>query len=1008
MEVTTIPPMKPVLVTKIVDNINVLQQGDVERQRTVLTARAVSDIFKCVPIVKSNPTDEGYFDGDVVDLDRIVEACSRSLLKDQYKNGPVININSIPNGGSEWAIQNVPDGTKVLPGMLYVFSILDDGQLTWKNYDGVTSMFDQTETDDAADEEYRKVDDRVKSKWVRQIFVPNEFNEYLKFDGTKDHGSEPPRTLRTRYDFGVPWTRVGKVTFSSTMDRSIVAGKVYYHEVNGEFYRVDITDKTIDPFVQNWYEFSGYEWEPWYMQSKVHNGPEYFTNILLKDALPSIQNPLTDSIYHVYNKIDEFVLPNPNLDGYKVGQKIIIEVHPPLDENVESVVTVLYQDTTSTGDTISTDEQMKLVITPKVRRNTKDVYGNVRDDVLVTSVACFEIVEHMENDIKFRTWELDAGVEETDFTSGFAQMLGEHTDQCTGDLVMYQRPSISGEKNLTITFPITQSGYVVARFLKRDDSRLLTDTNWKAVVQIINLESSAAFTKIDSRYEAPDTALIYFIKEANGDEGVVFKLAENNGHPTSFISSQEYYKIDSTHASSQENVIQIIKDGSATPQEYLKLDDLEWDEMRRFTKFAHRNSILLIEIKTNTAKEIAEFQNKVFPQVLFYPDPHNSYIQKAAINPKAFTFKQLHKLFLDGTIIDDISLAVGTEVLEGIMTSPVSSRALIDCYTYLASKLQMCGRLFGNREIVDARSDDIDHMVDPGFYYVKPEMPLVTGNSFPPGISEHGCNVVVLGNDMAPGTIVHEEDGGIIPATRVVQMAFVTSKIIDDSDPDPLKIETRLGVKQDDGTWKWYPWRDWIDWKDIRDKPLYYHARWDYFENPDGFINHIDEDTKSMSVVHNNTTNTCEITHTISSSEISALMTPSSDPEYDENVNYDVPQFFVGIRSLAKTKWNSQVRDGEKVSYVVKVQLPDATPSQLTASTKDRRRKIRFLFYGTPDLNGWDNILFRLSYASSVTGREAYTYERNWAGSSESALDLEFEQADLPNGDRAWCPITIG
>ena len=137
MDVATIPPMKPVLVTKVSDDISTLQKGDVEKQRTVLTARAIEDIFKCAPIVKTNATDADYFDGDKVDLDRITHACSRSLEADQYKNGPIITINHRDTDSTgEWAVDNTPDTTKVLPGMLYVFSILDNGDLSWKNYDG--------------------------------------------------------------------------------------------------------------------------------------------------------------------------------------------------------------------------------------------------------------------------------------------------------------------------------------------------------------------------------------------------------------------------------------------------------------------------------------------------------------------------------------------------------------------------------------------------------------------------------------------------------------------------------------------------------------------------------------------------------------------------------------------------------------------------------------------------------------------------------------------------------
>lgn len=999
MDVSTILPMKPVLVEHVSDNVSVLQQTDVEKQKTVLTARAISDLFKCAPIKKENPSDEGFFDpvDDKVNLDFITEACSRSLLGDQYKNGPKIKINSIPDGGSQWAIDNQPDNTHVLPGMLYVFSILDDGQMTWANYDGATSIFDTQE---------RRVDDRGASKFVRQVFVPNGFNEYLKFDGTKGLDAK----MRTRYNFGVPWTRMATASFKPTMDTEIVPGKAYYKkDENGEFVHIVLQPGTnpkasTDPIV---FEFDKYTWENWYMMSRFHNGAEYFPSVIIPNAIDKIENPLVDTTYHIYNKVNEFVLPNPNLDGYKVGQKLQIEVHPPIDKSVESWVKIIHTDTDAHGGALSGEDSQALIVTPRVRRNTKDVYGDVREDVLVTSVALFEIVEIREGEKTLRTWELDAGVEESDFTAGLAEMLGEHTDQCTGDLVQYQRDSVKDLKKLTLTFPITQSGYVVGRFMKTDVSRTLADATWKAVVQVVNLESSAAFIAVPSIEETPDPDQTYFVQEAKADGNLVFKVAENWGHPTHFIDGVKYFTVDTTHASSRENVIQVIK-GTST-QEFLLLEDLQWDEMRRFTTFAHRNSLLVIEIQSSNP--ISTFQDKVFPEVLFYPDPHNSYIQKAAINPSAYTFKQLEKLFLNGDVIDDITLAVSMHVLEGMMNAPASSRALIDAYTYLANKLQMRGRLLGNRQITEASSDDMDQMVHPGFYFVEPELPLVGGNSFPTDMPEEGCNIVVIGNDKAPSGTIHEEDGGITPATRVMQIAFIMNK--SEIDPvtggvitDPMRVETRVGIQQEDKTWVWYPWRDWLDWNDVRNKPLYYRSRWELFADPDDFINHIDSD--NVVIRHNYDTGSCEVTHQITEEEIVALMQASEDPEYDPIVKFKMPQLLVGLSGLGPTKWEGAKEPGENMRYVVDVQLPAAVPTQLYDEMKDPRRKIRFLFYGRPGNADWDQVIFRLHYPSSFEGRDEYMYERNWGGEAESALDLTFEQADLPNGDRAWCPVVIG
>ena len=94
MDVDTIHAMKPVLVTDVSDNINVLQKDDVTKQRTVLTARAIEDVFKCAPIRKTDDAvelhpDNAYFDENgKLDLDKIVTAQSRAIDAESYIHGP--------------------------------------------------------------------------------------------------------------------------------------------------------------------------------------------------------------------------------------------------------------------------------------------------------------------------------------------------------------------------------------------------------------------------------------------------------------------------------------------------------------------------------------------------------------------------------------------------------------------------------------------------------------------------------------------------------------------------------------------------------------------------------------------------------------------------------------------------------------------------------------------------------------------------------------------------------
>lgn len=1050
MDVETIPPMKPVLVEHVSDDINVLQKDDVTKQKTVLTARAIEDVFKCAPIDRSNAADAKFFNAqNKVDLNLIIEACSRTLLADQYVNGPTIYVNNVKSTldpinqhGNQWAVNNTPVA-KVLHGFLYVYSVLDTGELTWHNYDHRISIDDQLD---------RSVDTRKISGKIRQVFVPNEFNDYLYMDGTKS--DTYPKAHRSRYDLGVPWTRTGYPHYALTVG-TVEEGKIYCTK-SGDVY-TPIAGLTVGQALpSNTYVFDSIVWEDWYMMSKTHNGPEYFTNIKV-ETTSAISNPLADAVYHIYNEVPSFTLPNANLDAYKVGQKIIVEVHPPITA-AQSSCRVFYQDTLSRGES-NVGAQQQILITPRVRRNNKDVYGRVTEDGLVTSVACFEIVEIKDGNNTYRTWELDGGVEETDFTSGLAQMLGEHTDRCSGDLVQYQRSSISNNTSITVAYPLTAAGFVVARFLKKDETETLVDNNWRAVVKIYHGNSDASFVKVTSSeyHGSPNSAYIYYRKE----NGISFTLAENNGHPTDdqWREEKEYYYIDLTHSTSVD-VIQVIHGSGTTADGYLTLNDLQFGRMRGFSAYGNRGDVLSIEIITGSSKKISAFQGKVFPVVMFCPDPHDSYIHKASINPSAFTYNQLTQLFLDGTTVDDIRLANATELMEGLMNSPVSTRALIEAYTYLAQKLQSKGLLFGNCQMFNMTAAELNALVDGGFYFVKPKTLATTAGVFPPHMTMDGCNILVVSNKTAPGGLVHEEEGTVIAQDKAVQIAVIPGDPTDQTG-DMFDICTRIGVKQANGTWVWSAWRSMHDWRNIDNMPEYFHARWDYFEDPNGMIDCADKwATKSgptsgvgtavysitptqiralMDVVNivdldtleEKTTGTQETTieaadpfdfqySTFTSRRGAGETSVRLDTALPMPVNYKVPNILVGVNELTvATVFGTKV-SGNTYKYLVDINLPKAVAvSSLSDTEKHRRRKIRFMFIGKITGMDWNEVAIQVHYNGSESSSaevvaynsSKYKYRRVWGAdfaTGKSIIDLEFEQVDLPNGERIWSPIEIG
>ena len=1060
MNVTSVPPMKPVLVTDVSDDISTLRKDDVTKQRTILTARAVDDLFKCAPIRRTGDDtlihpDNAYFvygnhfnrgDEWAVDLNKIVTAQSRRLEEQRYINGPSINkLTLVDQYPAE--IENMPETTEAekaakaeaknaikqwssahnakilsVAGFLYVYSVLDDSTLVWDNWDGVISMEDKlssstdphepdtttgenTESKVEIDNDinFRSVKARTPSPRVRQIFIGTNTNDYLTYDGTKASNDtllgSSKYYNRTRYNQGIPFTRVGK-----------------YNSTTGE-----------------------YDWEPWYEMTKIHDGPEYFTNILVEGSTPSgtykhfgvstsgttlIETPLVDAVYHIYTQVDNFTLPNANLDAYKPGQKIIVEVHPPRNPSSTTVphCRVNYKDTFDRGADAGT-AQMTIMMTPRVRRNTKNVYGAVRDDHLITSVAVFEIVEHKDKDGNtYRTWELDAGVEETDFTAGMAQMLGEHTDTAVYDIVQLTLSEWTNVRTVDVAYPVTTSGYVIADFLKK--SGITDDTSFEAVVQVVTPTSDAVFDRVTDNDTTPNGALIYYTRENS-----TWQLAENNGHPTSFLATKEYYSIDTTSAS-RANVTEYYE--GSTHYTSVKMAQLVTGKKRRFAAYAHRGAIIHVRITSN--QNMSKYQNKLFPVVGFYPDPHDSYVHKASVNQSAYTRDQLTKLFNDGSIIGDILLSLDDNTYRGVLNAPVSTRALLDAYAYLATKLQNKGLLLGSIYSGTDTTDGYGGLMDiaaAGSYWITPKTPVQLSNDFPPdmvvsGSTAEGFSLVVINNERTSNDVIHENDDGVVitPADKAMQIAL----IMHDDEPT---INYRSGTyNSSTSKWVWGPWKRLNDWADIRNKPEFYKGRWDYFRDPNDILNFIDQNTNvsnKCTVVSAKVGSVGERRCSILKTYIAGVMSAYVETD-DENtdvrrtsrINYKIPQIMIGIHNLAASSASLPSGITSK-RYAIEVNLPDAvvTPAS-TSDDYDKRRKVRILFYGRPDVTsakGWDETVVRVKYSSS-DGATAYSYERNWGTNDPtgvgptsnypSILDLTFEQIDIPNGDRIWSPVEVG
>jgi hypothetical protein len=972
--------MKPVLVERVVDDINVMRNlNDEEMQKTVLTARALSEIFDASVVNPDNENDKKYFVNNKLDLDRMVEGQVRYVdtrFGIVTEHWPVVQIldDTEYTSKSDYAVDYSERSSRV-GGFLYVFSLLENNALVWPNYNGKISI--------APDDDKTAVREGDHRSTCVQMFIPNRYRNRYKADGTKSP-TDPSYSDTKASDSNTIRIRLGKKTDS------------------------------------------GHSWSAWEPISEVHNGPKYFSSIVVEESTTEVKLPLADATYHIYGSVSNFELPNANLINYKLGQKIIIEVHPPRNEGgAIPQCRVTYTDTLAHGED-SGRESMSVLVTPRARVNSKDVFGTVSNSNLVTSVAAFEIVETKDaSGNVYRTWELDAGVEESDFTSGLAQMLGEHTDLPVADIVHAQDPNHDTKSAIDVLYPVSSCGYVKVNFLLLET---LTDPNWVAVVQIVEPMSDASFVKATET--SPLAHLTYYIRETDR-----WSLAENNGHPTAFLTGNDYYSIDMTKTVVTD-VIPAVGDTSILKVDnQVHIADLTINKSRSFTAYASRGSLVRVHIASN--KQMSNYRSKIYPEVSFIPDHHSEYILKAAINPYAFTTKQLYKLFVDGSVVGDIKLASCDELFEGILNSPCATRALVEAYGYLASKLQSKGLLFGNCLRTDVIPAMMNSITTPGHYFVKlPTSGATASNLYPPDLvisNGNGFNMIVLGNDHAPSSMIHDEDGQSTAENKVVQVAIILNS------GDPMAIDTRIGTKSG-STWTWTAWKRVNDWTNIVNTPRYFPTRWDMFHSPNGMVDYVDH------VSNNNVNNdsTYDQIFRIDEDTVGAMLEVNPNPENASDINYDVPTLVVGI----KERKVSDVGAGKPYRYIVELWLPNAQPTPghentVVSSINDvdvssklpehRRRKVRIMLHGNPDLmtnatsgsditSKWKSICLHVGYGegsdapwslpSAGVSKFKYDYFRTWGGDKSGYLDIEFEQADIqkPDGSwwRIWCPVEIG
>jgi len=489
MDTTIQPNMKPVPVQRVSDDIRDLRKGDVAQQQTVLTARAVADIFRGDTVVKSSAFDAKYFDGDKVDLDLIIDSGCRHIAEGTYINGPKYAVREEETG------DQTPYG-----GFLYTLGVLPTGELYWGPQEFPKTAEDIEITSKALEvEAYRGTpngDHEIEYK--NELPIGSPIRQLFFVDN--DDQDEPQS-----------YTRVGRY----------------------ESY-VDVTGQT---------QFR-YKWGNW----MTLNGETQY--IVVTDArMEEVVNPITNAVYSVHTNIPRFDLPDANTQ--KLGSTIKIIQHPdPNSEDRQLWATNVVYEYGTEGE--ADYEKMQITCTPAPRRNTVRTEEAYKEGLVPTEYV-FEVAPRMDDasgsaTIIGNTWHLKVDADETEFTTGIVELLDAHTELGIRDIIDYSNRKYSADSGayshpskqpLYINRSVCCDGFLKFTISKND---LFKDKDW--ILQIKRFDSRNPVNFFPTKDVAPDPYKTYFTKvpyESSAAEGV-FKIAIiEDGR---FDCTIQYYEID--------------------------------------------------------------------------------------------------------------------------------------------------------------------------------------------------------------------------------------------------------------------------------------------------------------------------------------------------------------------------------------------------------------------------------------------------------------------------------
>ena len=713
MDTSKQPNMKPVLVQRVSDEIRDLRKDDVALQQTVLTARAVSDLFRGDSVNINNARDKAYFtQAGYVDLNKITESGCRFISEASYVNGP------------SYAVRVNAKGEEIqLGGFLYTMDILPDGQLLW----GVGRNTNLT----AAEIE----------------LSPGVPDPNGPFTGISKRNDLPHRIDSTNddpndYTMGAPIRQLFYVA-----NRELDEPEVYTRI--GEY--VPVTDDNGNKV----YDSTGklqcqYEWGQWV----TFNGKWLY--IVVTDAsIKEVVNPIVNAVYSVHTNIPEFALPDANKQKYGITIRIIQHPDPNVDNRELWATNVVYVHGQEGDDDY---EKMQVTCTPAPRRNTVRVEDAYKDGLVPTEYI-FEVAPRMDDQNKKatligKTWHLKVDADETEFTTGIVELLDAHTELGIADIIDYTNRKFAEDNGPypdSAKDPIyINRAVLVDGFIKLTISKDVTMAvqNWSLLIKRLDSRNPISF--IPTEDLSPIPGKVYFKRSlphsaAEGVYSVADDLVDDQGNILAFNCNLVYYEINPD--ATVEDLFTVVA------------RDLQPGIPVSYQHKIYRNDVVYVVIYPGEGtRGHQDTRGRIFPSLAFVPNPHpGSYIVRGDLNEEAFTHQMFESLKANGRL--DKHLQANE--------SPASSASVIKAYTYLASRMQERGLLFG---AVDANTSPCrpNEMTQTGIYWISTD---ISENELPSGIDQtRPARLIVFGEDYAPGNMIHHSSEYFPTSDLVRQM----------------------------------------------------------------------------------------------------------------------------------------------------------------------------------------------------------------------------------------------